>query len=434
MPPPRRRRRPTGGYGPITIGSWGRLAGPGRWVEDSGMSAFPPEAQTVARRLALPSPFRLQAGGELVGAEVAVETYGRLSPARDNAVLLFTGLSASAHAAAHPADPSPGWWEQMIGPGKAFDTDRYYVVCVNSLGSCFGSTGPGSTNPATGEPYAGSFPELRVEDIARASQAAVEALGVGRLHAVVGTSLGGMTALAHAALFPGSARRVASVSGALGASGAAVATRSLQREIVGAALRGAPGAPAIGQAMRWARKIGILSYIGSALIEQRFGRDQTEPYAGSPSGTAFEVENWLEHLAQKFERQFDPWAYWYISRAMDLFDFADHGIDPDGEAPQRRRGADALARAAARLSVEQVLVVGVHEDILFPLEQQRAIAGLLQGAGIATELLELHSPYGHDAFLAETALFTPVLANFLAQGRESATSRRSHRAHDSLSR
>jgi homoserine O-acetyltransferase len=396
------------------------------------MSAFPPEAQSVARHLALPSPFAMRGGGELVGAAVAVETYGRLTPARDNAVLLFTGLSASAHAASHAADPSPGWWEAMIGPGKALDTDRYCIVSVNSLGSCFGSTGPGSTDPATGAPYGGAFPELRVEDIARASHAAVEALGIEQLHAVVGASLGGMTALAHAALFPGKARLVASVSGALAASATAVATRSLQREIVGAALRATPGAPAIGQAMRWARKIGVLSYIGSSLLEQRFGRDQTEPFSGSPSGTAFEVENWLEHLAQKFERQFDPWAYWYISRAMDLFDFADHGSEAAGGAA--RHGADSLACAAARLRLDKALVVGVHEDVLFPLPQQRAVAALLKAAGIDTELVELHSPYGHDAFLAETALFTPVLRNFLAQGRGSATSRPLHRARDSLSR
>lgn len=398
------------------------------------MSAFPPEAQSVARHVPLPSPFRLQGGGELVGAEVAIETYGRLTPARDNAVLLFTGLSASAHAASHPADPTPGWWESMIGRGKALDTDRYCVLSVNSLGSCFGSTGPGSIDPATGAPYGETFPELRVEDIARGSQAAADALGIDRLHAVIGTSLGGMTALAHAALFPGRARYVASVSGALGASASAVATRSLQREIVGSALRKTPGAPSVGQAMRWARKIGVLSYVGSSLLEQRFGRDQTEPFAGRPSGTAFEVENWLEHLAQKFERQFNPWAYWYISRAMDLFDFGDHGVLADGAPTDRRRSPASLARAAARLKVEKLLVVGVHEDILFPLVQQRAIADLCRVAGIDTEFLEMHSPYGHDAFLTETALFTPVLASFLAQGRGSATPRPSHRAPDSLSR
>ena len=398
------------------------------------MSAFPPDSASVARQVPLPTPFALQSGGELCGAEMAVETYGRLTPARNNAVLLFTGMSASAHAASHPADTSPGWWEQMIGPGRAFDTERYCVVSVNSLGSCYGSTGPASRDPATGQPYGVTFPELRVEDIARASQGAVEALGIERLHAVVGTSLGGMTALAHAALFPGKARFLASISGALNASASAVATRSLQREIVGSALYATPGAPSVPQAMRWARKVGVLSYVGSSLLEQRFARDQTEPFAGRPSGTAFEVENWLEHLAQKFERQFDPWSYWHISRAMDLFDFGDHGVTAGGVAPGKHRTPASVARAAARLVVEGALVIGVHEDILFPLPQQRAIAEVLKGAGINTELVELHSPYGHDAFLTETALFTPVLQRFLAQDRESATSRPLHPAHGSLSR
>jgi homoserine O-acetyltransferase len=399
------------------------------------MSAFPPDAASAAQRIPLPTPFRLQSGGELRGAELAVETYGRLTPARDNAILLFTGLSASAHAASHPGDPSPGWWEHMIGAGKAFDTERYFVVSVNSLGSCFGSTGPGSADPATGAPYGGGFPELRVEDIARGSQAAADALGIGRLHAVVGASLGGMTALAHGALFPGKTRLLASISGALAASASAVATRSLQREILGSALRGTPGAPSVSQAMRWARKLGVLSYVGSDLLAQRFGRDQTEPFAGRASGTAFEVENWLEHLAQKFERQFEPWSYWYISRAMDLFDFGDHGAAAGGaEGPGRRKGPASLALAAARLQVEHALVVGVHEDILFPLPQQRAIADTLKGAGLDTEFVELSSPYGHDAFLTETALFTPVLRTFLQRARGSATSRRSHPAHDSLSR
>jgi len=257
------------------------------------MSATPPEAPSAARRIALPSPFRLSMGGELLGAEVAVETYGTLNAGRDNAILVFTGLSASAHAAAHALDTSPGWWEAMIGAGRAFDTQHYYVVVVNSLGSCFGSTGPASVNPLTGQVYGGDFPEMRVEDIARASQAAVDALGIETLLATVGCSLGGMTVLAHAALFPGRARGLVSISGAMAANAAAIATRSLQREMVGTLLKAGAERALVEQAMRWARKIGVLSYIGTDLLEQRFGRDQTEPFAGRGSGTDLEVESWL---------------------------------------------------------------------------------------------------------------------------------------------
>ena len=397
------------------------------------MSAFPPESASAARQLKLPSPFRLQAGGELVGAEVAVETYGRLAPGRDNALLLFTGLSASAHAAAHAGDPSPGWWEAMIGPGKALDTDRYFVISVNSLGSCFGSTGPGTHNPATGRPYGGDFPELRVEDIARASQAAVDSFGIERLAAVIGSSLGGMTVLAHAACFPGRALALVSISGALAANAAAIATRSLQREILGTALMSGADAVTVQQAMRWARKIGILSYIGTELLEQRFARNQSEPFSGHASGTDFEVESWLEHLAQKFVRQFDPWAYWTISRAMDMFDFGQHGASPQADTGVHGRAPSDVARAASLLRLERALVVGVREDLLFPVEQQRDVARMLHDAGVETELVELSSPYGHDAFLTERGLFTPLLGGFLARRASTGATRRP-RDPDSLPR
>lgn len=378
------------------------------------MSAYPPDAPSAARQVPLPSPFRLQAGGELWGGEVAVETYGHLSAARDNAILLFTGLSASAHAASHPGDTSAGWWEAMIGPGKALDTDRWFVISVNSLGSCFGSTGPASIDPATGQPYGGTFPELRVEDIARASQAAVDAFGIEQLAATIGCSLGGMTVLAHAVCFPGRSRAMVSISGAMAANAAAIATRSLQREIVGSLLREGAEPARVQQAMRWARKIGVLSYVGTELLEKRFGRDQTEPFSGRGSGTDFEVESWLEHLAQKFVRSFDPWSYWMISRAMDLFDFAAHGQAPEGDAVVHRHDPSDAARAAAYLHLERSLVVGVREDLLFPVQQQRDLATVLDAAGLRTDYVELASPYGHDAFLTEHRLFTPVLAGFLA--------------------
>lgn len=397
------------------------------------MSAFPPESPSAARQVPLPSPFRLQAGGVLVGAEVAVETYGRLAPGRDNAVLLFTGLSASAHAHSHPGDVSPGWWEAMIGPGRALDTDRFFVISVNSLGSCFGSTGPASPNPVSGCPYGADFPELRVEDIARASQAAVDSFGIDRLAAVIGASLGGMTVLAHAVCFPGKARALVSISGALAASASAIATRSLQREIVGSALRSGAGRASVEQAMRWARKIGILSYVGTALLEKRFARQQSEPFAGHPSGTEFEVESWLEHVAQKFVRQFDPWAYWTISRAMDLFDFGSHGATPQGDAVVHAHADSDVARAASFLRVERALVIGVEEDLLFPVEQQRAVASVLRAAGIDTDYVELSSAYGHDAFLTEEQLFTPVLAGFL-QGPAKGSPSRSRHAGEPLSR
>ena len=166
----------------------------------------------------LPDPFPLHRGGMLHQARIAYESWGELNAARDNAILLFTGLSPSAHAAASERDPSPGWWQRMIGPGLAIDTSRYFVLCVNSLGSCFGSTGPASVNPATGQRYRLDFPEVAVEDIARGGHEAARALGIERLAAVMGASLGGSVVTAFAAQFPGAARRLVSISGSPAAS------------------------------------------------------------------------------------------------------------------------------------------------------------------------------------------------------------------------
>ena len=392
----------------------------------SSTAPFPPTsalAQGAARSFTLPSPFRLQGGGELLDAAVAAETWGELNAARDNAVLVFTGLSVGAHAASHSGDSVAGWWEKQIGPGKALDTDQLFVICVNSLGSCFGSTGPAATNPATGERYGTTFPLLHVADIARAGQAAVEQLGIQKLLAVVGPSLGGMTVMAHAAQFPEAARGLVSISGALAPHAYAVATRSLQREIVGTAWRNpAASKEEIATAMRHARKVGVLSYIGGDLLETRFGRATAQAPADTASGTRFEVESWLDYQAAKFERVFDPGSYWVISRAMDLFEFGALQpvaavATPAATLPLDTGNAAQVAAArtigAARLRHERALVIGVHEDHLFPLEQQRQLADLITAAGIPTKFLEMNSPHGHDAFLVEHEAFAQALKRFL---------------------
>jgi homoserine O-acetyltransferase/O-succinyltransferase len=349
-------------------------------------------------RVRLPDPYRFQAGGELRAASLAVETWGTLNAAHDNAILLFTGLSASAHAASTAEDPTAGWWEDLIGPGKALDTDRYFIVCANTLGSCFGSSGPGDIDPATARPYGYTWPELRVEDIARSAQVAVEHFGIDTLYAAIGASLGGMSVLAHAALFPGKARRLASLSGTMAASAFAIATRALQREMVGTALAG--GAIDLGLAFRFARKVGMLSYIGAALLENRFAHTSGSQPAGA-SGTHFEVESWLDHQAQKFAARFDPWSFWYISRAMDLFEFRAFGHEP------------AAGSTHFGLRLDQALVIGVHEDQLFPLGQQAEIAAMLKAEHVPTRYIDLSSPYGHDAFLVEDRMFAPLLTEFL---------------------
>src|SRR6201997_4484835 len=216
----------------------------------------------------MPDPFPRWRGGALHGARIAYETWGTLNSARDNALLLFTGLSPSAHATSSHEDPSEGWWQRMVGPGLAIDTDYFFVICVNSLGSCFGSTGPASNDPATGKPYRLAFPDLSVEDIARAGYETVRTLGIERLDTVMGPSLGGMVVLAYAAMFPGAARRLVCISGTAAAAPFAIAVRSIQRECITSDPAWAGGnyaleqPPAAGQ--RLARKLGTVTYRSAA--------------------------------------------------------------------------------------------------------------------------------------------------------------------------
>lgn len=363
---------------------------------------------TTARKLLkLDKPFEMRRGGALSDVVVAYETWGELDFCHDNAVLIFTGLSPSAHAASSTADPAPGWWEDMIGPGRPIDTRRYFVICVNSLGSPFGSTSPVSINPATGQPYRLTFPVLTVEDIARAGHEVVLALGIKRLAAVVGPSLGGMTVLAYCALFPDEVRSVVSISAAARSAPFAIALRSLQREIIRrdpAWREGAYGADAMPvQGMRLARKLGMITYRSAAEWAQRFGRERAnvERRAGDPFGIDFEVESYLENHAVKFTGQYDPNCYLYISRAMDLFDLADHG--------------GSVREALKRFKVERALVMGVETDLLFPLEQQAELAEGLSAGGREVAFARLASLQGHDSFLVDMDRFRPVIAEFLAR-------------------
>jgi len=361
---------------------------------------------------ALPDPFQFWRGGELHDGQVAYETWGELNADRSNAILLFTGLSPSAHAASSPQDPSAGWWEKMVGPEKAIDTDRYFVVCVNSLGSCFGSSGPASINSSTGLPYRLDFPDLSVEDIARGGFEVIRSLGIETLSAVVGASLGGMVVLAFATQFAGVARRVISISGSPAASPFAIALRSLQRDAILTDPEWREGQyagdvrPATG--MRLARKLGTITYRSAAEWKHRFGRRPASDrrYAAlSPAraqfAAEFAVQDYLNAQAEKFVSVFDPNCYLYLSRAMDRFDLSAHGGNVNS----------ALKRAAA----ERALVIGVESDILFTIKEQNAIADAFEAAGTATEFVPLASLEGHDAFLVDIEPFAAAIGRFLAE-------------------
>jgi homoserine O-acetyltransferase len=360
-----------------------------------------------ATRLAiLDEPLRLYRGGVVEHAVIAYETWGRLNAARDNTLLIFTGLSPSAHAASSPADPKPGWWEPMIGEGKAIDTSRFFVVCVNSLGSPFGSSGPASIDPRTGRPYGLDFPEIAVEDIARAGYEVLRQLDVWTVQCVIGPSLGGVTVLAFAVQFPEVTRNVISISGAASASPFAIALRSLQREMVRSdpAWRGGHYEQGRGprQGLRLARKLGTITYRGHEEWDQRFGRRRVAETAGLQGDfrPQFEVEAYLEHQGQRFAEVFDANAYLYLSRASDQFDLAEHG-------------GGSLAAAFSKFKVERTLVLGVQSDMLYTIDQQQAIAEHLRAAGREVEFHAFPSPQGHDSFLVDYARFEPAIGNFL---------------------
>ncbi|KVM59109.1 homoserine O-acetyltransferase [Burkholderia ubonensis] len=369
------------------------------------MSEFIPPA---TRFIDLPIRFRMNRGGSLLGGRIAYECWGKPNPARSNVILILTGLSPSAHAAANAQDRSDGWWEGMLGPGKAIDTDRWHVICVNALGSCKGSTGPASVEPRTGETYRLSFPELCVEDIADAAAHAVRALGIERLACVIGNSMGGMSALALLARHPDLARSHINISGAARALPFSIAVRSLQREAIRLDPRWNQGnyddASYPENGMGTARKLGVISYRSPLEWEGRFGRvrlDADRDVDLDPFGVEFEVERYLERHARRFVRDYDPNCYLYLSRSMDWFDLADSCGCSVGEA-------------LSQLQLDRALVIGVQTDILFPLQQQLQIFEGLRAGGIDAKFLPLESPQGHDAFLVDIGRFGPAVGEFLS--------------------
>ena len=358
----------------------------------------------LRRSVRLPGAFHMRHGGVLPEVDIVYETWGELSPAKDNALLILTGLSPGAHAASSAEDPSPGWWEEMVGPDQAIDTERFYVICANSLGSCHGSTGPASLDPRTGKCYRMTFPVLTIEDIATAAREALRVLGITHLRAVVGPSLGGMTALAYAILFPDEVSALVTISSATRATPFAIAIRSLQREAIRTDLAWHGGnyqghGPVNG--LRLARKLGLITYRSAREWRERFARERVDVRDDKDGvfGIEFEVEAYLEFHAQKFVGTFDANCYLYLSRSMDIFDVAEHG--------------GTVEAGLGRIRAGRILVVGVETDFLFPLDQQEEIATILEKQGRRARFERLPSVHGHDSFLVDMDRFCPVMADFL---------------------
>jgi homoserine O-acetyltransferase len=352
--------------------------------------------------LHIEAPLLLKKGGKLSEFTLAYETWGELNAERSNAVLILSGLSPSAHAASSVLDPSPGWWEPMVGPGAPIDTDRFHVIALNSLGSCKGSTGPASEDPETGRPYRLDFPDLSVEDIALSASMLIKHLGISQLCTMVGPSMGGMSALSYLQQNKEGARHFLTISSSPNSEPFSIAIRSLQRELIVSDPNWNEGNydeenwPVKG--MRMARKLGMLSYRSAEEWRVRFGRREQNYFPTELFGMNYEVESYLEAAARRFVHSFDPCSYLYLSRAMDWFNIAD--------------GYPDLASALAGIKLKSACVIGVETDILFPARQQKEIAEALLANSVDTSFSNLESLMGHDAFLVDYAHFNAHIVSY----------------------
>ncbi|HWR97888.1 MAG TPA: homoserine O-acetyltransferase [Candidatus Methanoperedens sp.] len=378
--------------------------------------AYPPDSVgLVATRIVTfgaDRPLRLESGAQLSPVTVAYETYGELNAARDNVVLVCHALSGSAHAAGYHgtgAGEKPGWWELMIGPGKAIDTTRWFVVCGNFLGSCYGTTGPTSIDPATGRPWGIRFPAFTIRDMVELQRLLLDELGIERILAVVGGSMGGMQALQWAISDPGRVAGVIPVATAGGMSAQGIAFNEVGRRAImgdprwrgGDYAEGDP--PAHGLAL--ARMVGHITYLSEEAMHRKFGRRRLAEEPETSFGREFAVEDYLRAQGDSFVRRFDANTYLYLTRAMDSFDLvADHGS---------LQNAFAASRAS-------FLVVSFRSDWLFPPAQSQAIVQALKRSGHDVAYANLESDQGHDAFLLPGNRLGDLLSGFLARLHERA--------------
>ncbi|HYP43803.1 MAG TPA: homoserine O-acetyltransferase [Propionibacteriaceae bacterium] len=377
--------------------------------------------------LDLPRPVSLDCGRQLHPVRVAYETYGTLSAARDNAILVCHALSGDAHAAGFAQTPPEestrdgfaaedrdgtrgkglGWWDGMIGPGKAFDTDRFFVVSTNLLGGCRGTTGPSSIDPATGRPYGSDFPVITVADMVRTQRALLDELGIGRLAAVAGGSLGGMQALEWAIRYPDQVDAIVPIASTHALHPQGMAWNAIARESI---LRDSGwqrghyygSGRSADAGMGVARMVGHVTYLSGPALADKFGRRLqaggdirftiTEP--------EFEVESYLRHQADSFVRRFDANTYLYTSRALTYFDLA------------RQHGTGSLRRALSRVSA-RTLLIAFSSDWLYPPSASQEIHDALLALDLPVELHVIEAPYGHDCFLLEESRQTPLIRRFL---------------------
>jgi homoserine O-acetyltransferase len=377
----------------------------------------------------LSEPLRLDCGADLHPLRIAYETYGDLAPAGDNVVLVCHALSGDAHAAGYSSMPaeagtrdgfaaedrdadrgaSLGWWDGMIGPGKAFDTDRFFVVSTNLLGGCRGTTGPSSTNPATGKPFGSDFPVITVADMVRAQRAFLDEIGINRLAAVAGGSLGGMQALEWAICYPDDVDSIVVIASTHALKPQGVAWNAIARNAITSDPDWQDGhyydtgsAPTLGLGI--ARMVGHVTYLSAESLKAKFDRrlQFAEDIRYLLTEPEFEVENYLKYQAGNFVKRFDANTYLYTSRALTYFDLA------------RQYGGGDLERAVARIKARSLLIA-FSSDWLYPPGDSEELAAALESAGKEVQCHVIDAPYGHDCFLLEEARQTPMIRQFLRQ-------------------
>ena len=381
------------------------------------------------RFLDLPKPVQLDCGRRLAPVRVAYETYGTLAPARDNVILVCHALSGDAHAAGiartapsastrdgfaaeerdNAVPKGLGWWDGMIGPGKAFDTDKFFVVSTNLLGGCSGTTGPSSIDPASGRPYGSDFPVITVADMVRTERAVLDELGIERLAAVAGGSLGGMQAFEWAILYPDRVDAVVAIASTHAIRPQGVAWNAIARNAImadpawqGGHYYGTGRKPDAGMSV--ARMVGHVTYLSAQSIGDKFGRrlQFADDIRYTVTEPEFQVENYLRHQGDAFVKRFDANTYLYTSRALTYFDLArEYGLG---------NLADALRGVRAR-----TLLIAFSSDWLYPPAGSEEIAAALHSLGKDVELHVIDAPYGHDCFLLEEARQTPLIQQFLAR-------------------
>lgn len=354
-----------------------------------------------------PDLFPLECGAKLGPITLAYETYGQLNSERSNAILVLHALSGDSHVAGYYSkeDPKPGWWDFMVGPGKAIDTNKYFVICSNILGGCAGSTGPSSINPRTGKPYALGFPFVTIGDMVRAQKVLIDHLGIRKLLAVIGGSLGGMQVLEWALRYPERVHAAIPIATTTRHSALAIAFNEVARQAIMADPNWRGGnyydgpRPEMGLAV--ARMIGHITYLSDRALRHKFGRRlQNKSRFSFGFDVDFQVESYLRYQGRKFVERFDANSFLYITKAADYFDV------------KRQHGGGSLVKAFSKARA-RFLVISFSSDWLYPTYQSREMVKAMKKNGLDVSFCEIEADWGHDAFLIPNKKFESLVAAFL---------------------